>query len=203
MQLQPHSIGGLERVAFPTERAAVVEALAAAAHTSGPLRIISSPADPFRAHACHQPRMPWTTSLPDLPGAVVVDVGRLRAATAVWPLLHQADTVLLVSSPEVSAAVAATEWVQAGGRVSPADPGLDRPNARLAFVNSPGGVAFANATLQAELGEQCAGFLPWEPATLDLVHRGAAANDRRLRRSTLMAAVHQLTLAIASPTARA
>ena len=203
MQLQPHSIGGLERVAFPTERHSVVEALSAAAHTNGPLRIVSAPADPFRAHACHQPRMPWAASLADLPGAVVVDVGRLRATTPVWPLLHQADTVLLVSSPEVSAAVAATEWVHAAGRVSPADPGLARPNARLAFVNAPGGIAFPSATLQAELREQCAGFLPWEPATLDLVHRGAAANDRRLRRSTLMAAVSQLALAVTLPTARA
>ena len=202
MQLQPHSIGGLERVAFPTERGSVVDALHATSHTAGPLRIVSAPADPFRAHACHQPRVPWAPSLRDLPGAVVVDVGRLRAATPVWPLLHQADTVLLVSSPEVSAAVAAAEWVHAAGRVSPVDPGLDRATARLAFVNSPGGVAFPSATLQAELREQCAGFLPWEPATVDLVHRGATADDRRLRRSALMAAVNQMVLTLTVPTAR-
>lgn len=194
MHLQPHSIGALEQVAFPAERGSVFDALIAAAHSNGPLRIITAPADPFRAHACHQPRVPWAAALRELPGAVVVDVGRLRAATPVWPLLHLADTVLLVSSPEVSAAVAGAEWLQAAGRVSPADPGLTEPNARLVFVNSPGGVAFANVTLQAELGEQCVGFLPWEAATLDLVHRGAGAGDRRLRRSALMGAVQQLLL---------
>ena len=203
MQLQPHTIGGLEQVAFPTERGSVVEAMHAVAHSDGNLRVVSAPADPFRAYACHQPRMPWASALHDLPGAVVVDVGRLRASTPVWPLLHQADIILLVSSPEVSSAVAGAEWVHAGGRVSPTDPGLTNGNARLVFVDAPGGMAFPGATLQAELREQCAGFLPWEPATVDLVHRGAAATARRLRRSALMAAVNQLVISITVSTERA
>lgn len=202
MQLPPHTIGGLERVAFPSDRGSVVEALHAVAHHHGTLRVVSAPADPFRAHACHHPRMPWAPALRDLPGAVVVDVGRIRAATPVWPLMHQADAVLLVSSPEVSAAVAASEWLHAAGRVSAADPGLTHDNARLLFVDAPGGVSFAGATLQAELREQCAGFLPWEPATVDLVHRGATAGDRRLRRSALMAAVNQLAATLSAPTDR-
>jgi hypothetical protein len=194
LQLPQHSIGGLERVAFPSERIAMTDAFDAVAHVVGELRIVSAPADPFRAFACHQPRMPWAPALRDLPGSVVVDVGTLRAGTPVWPLLGLADAVLLVASPEISAAVAASEWVHAAGRVSPADPGLLEPKARIVFVDSPVGVAFPRARLQAELREQCAGWLPWEPPTVDLVHRGATADDRQLRRSALIAAVNQVLL---------
>ena len=194
MQLPQHLLGGLERVAFPTERVAGVEAFRAVAHVAGNLRVVAAPADPFRAHACHQPRLPWATSLRDLPGTVVVDVGTMRAGSPVWPVLAQADVMLLVASPEVSAAVAATEWVQAAGRVSPADPGLHEAIARIVFVEAHSGVAFSRATLLADMGEQCAGWLPWEPSAVDLVHRGASAGDRRLRRSALMAAVKQMTL---------
>jgi hypothetical protein len=100
--------------------------------------------------------------------------------------------VVLVSSPEVSAAVSASEWVHTGGRVSPADPGLIDPNARIAIVESPGGLAFVRSTLVAELGDRCCGWLPWEPSTVDLVHRGAPPDSRRLRRSALMTAVHRM-----------
>lgn len=194
LRLPQHSIGGLERVAFPTERIPVPDAFEAVAHVVGELRVVSAPADPFRAFACHQPRMPWVPTLRDLPGSVVIDVGTLRAGTPVWPLLALADVVLLVASPEISAAVAAAEWVQAAGRMSPADPGLLEPKARIVFVDSPIGVAFPRARLQAELREQCVGWLPWEPPTVDLVHRGATADNRRLRRSALIAAVNQMLL---------
>ena len=194
LPIPQHLIGGLERVAFPSERTPVPDALDAVAHVVGALRIVCAPADPFRAFTCHQPRMPWIPALRDLPGAVVIDVGTLRAGTPVWPLLNMADAVLLVASPEVSAAVAATEWVHAAGRVSPADPGLLDPKARIVFVESPDGVAFPRTSLQAELREQFAGWLPWEPTTVDLVHRGATADNRRLRRSALMAAVNQMVL---------
>jgi len=196
MQLPPRSIGGLERVAFPTERAPVTEALEHVAHTIGDMRLVAAPADPFRAFACHQPRMPWVAALRELPGSVVIDVGRLRGGTPVWPLLALADSVLLVAAPEISAAVSAAEWLQAGGRVSPADPGLPQPNARIVFVESAGSVGFPRATLLGELGDQCAGWLPWEESAVDFAHRGATAHDRRLRRSPLMGAVNQMVLGV-------
>ncbi|MCE9621009.1 MAG: hypothetical protein K8R99_01545 [Actinomycetia bacterium] len=189
MQLSAHTIGGLERVAFPTERIAPVDALRAVAHNVAGLHIVTAPSDPFRAYSCHQPRLPWISSLRDLSGHVVVDVGRVRSGTPAWAILAMADIVLLVTSPEVSAAVSTSEWVQAGGRVSPADPGLGSGTVRLAFVDSPGGVSFPRATLSGELGDQLAAWLPWEPLAVDLIHRGALPDDRRLRRSTLMSAV--------------
>lgn len=194
MEVPAHCLGGLERVAFPTDRIGATDSFMSAAHVIGNLRLVHGPADPFRAFACHQPRMPWAPALRDLPGSVVIDVGTVRAGSPVWPVLAQADVVLIVSSPEVSSAVAASEWVQAAGRVSPADPGLLDASARIVFVDSPVGVAFSRATLQVDLRTQCAAWLPWEPATVDLVHRGASANDRRLRRSSLMGAVNQMVL---------
>ena len=85
MQIPRHTIGGLERVAFPTERVAPVDAFAAVAHKAADLRIVTAPSDPFRAHACHQPRLPWIASLRDLSGDVIVDVGRVRSGTPAWP----------------------------------------------------------------------------------------------------------------------
>lgn len=196
MQFPGHTIGGLERVAFPTERGTPTEAFEAVAHAVAGLRVVTSPADPFRAFSCHQPRMPWAAAVRDLPGSVVVDVGRLRAGSPIGALLAQVDTLLVVSSPEISAAVSAAEWLQAGGRVSPTEPGLPDGKARLVFVESPGGIAFPRTTLTAELGDQCAGWLPWDAPTVDLVHRGASATDRRVRRSPLAGAVNQLVLGL-------
>jgi len=196
MQLGAHSIGGLERVAFPTERVSPVEAFNIVAHESAGLRIVTAPSDPFRAHACHQPRLPWVASIRDLSSHVVVDVGRLRSGTPVWPILAIADCVLLVTSPEVSAAVSASEWMRADGRVSPADPGLATGKTRYVFVDAPAGIAFPRTMLAGELGDQFAAWLPWEPSAVDLAHRGALPDDRRLRRSGLMAAVNSLTVDI-------
>ncbi len=196
MQLPANTIGGLERVAFPTERVAPVEEFDSAAHKIAGLRIVSAPSDPFRAHACHQPRLPWIASLRELSGDVVVDVGRLRSGTPAWPILAAADVVLLATSPEISAAVSTSEWMQANGRVSPVDPGLAPEKARLVFVDSPGGVPFPRTMLTSELGAQFAAWLPWEPGAVDLIYRGAMPDDRRLRRSALIGAVHQMTRGI-------
>lgn len=192
MQLPGDSVGALERVAFPSERVAPLDAFESAAYEVAGLRIVTAPSDPFRAHACHQPRLPWIASLRDLSRHVVVDVGRLRSATPTWPILAIADLVLLVASPEVSAAVSTSEWMQACGRVSPVDPGLAPEKARVVFVDSPGGVSFPRTTLNVDLDGQFAAWLPWEPTAVDLIHRGAMPVDRRLRRSALIAAASQL-----------
>jgi hypothetical protein len=127
--------------------------------------------------------------LDQLPGVVVVDVGRLRAGSPSLDLVRRSARFVLVTVPEVSALVASAEWIASSGRVSPTDVGVDGPEMRVAVVDAPGGVGFARSTLERELGAQWAGWLPWEPATVDLVHRGAPADDRRLRRSPLMLAV--------------
>ena len=194
IQIPAHTVGGLERVAFPTERIAPVEAFAAVAHDMNSLHVVTTPSDPFRAHACYQPRLPWIASLRDLAGDVVIDVGRLRGGTPAWPILVIADVVLLVTSPEISAAVSSSEWMQASGRVSPADPGLAAGKTRVVFVDSPGGVPFPRTMLSDELGDQFAAWLPWESAAVDLIHRGARPDDRRLRRSSLIATANHCAL---------
>jgi len=192
VQLAPYAVGGLERVAFPAERRAVVEALHEVSQRVGEVNIIAAPADPFRAYSCHQPRVPWSSALAELPGTVVVDVGRLRAGSPAWPLLRAADEVLLVSSPEVAAMVASQEWVQLGGRVSPTEPGLEPDGSRIVVIDTPAGVAFPRSGLMAELGSACAGWLPWEPTAVDLLYRGASLADRRLRKSPFATAARRL-----------
>lgn len=204
VDLPPGTAGSLERVAFPSTRTTAVAAFtdaaairAGAAPAAGNLRIITSPVDPFRAHACHQPRLPWVTALADLGAPVVVDVGRMRAGSPTWPVLLAADAVIVVTAPEVAAVVGTHEWLAAGGRVAPADPGLPSGVTTVVAVAQPAGVAFPRSSLAAEFGGGWGGWLPWEPATVDAVHRGAARADRRLRRSPLMGAVQQLAARVA------
>jgi hypothetical protein len=185
MQFVEGELGGLERVAFPIDHATPVESLHAVAQHRERLHIVTTPADPFRSHACHAPRVPWVPSLHDLPGSVVVDVGRVRAGTPARPLLSMADVVVLVTSPEVSAAVSTSEWVQAAGRVSAGDSVLDDVDVRVAVVDAPTGIGFTRSTLRAEPWDA---WLPWDPAAVDLVHRGVQLDDRRLRRSALLGA---------------
>ncbi|MBI4933158.1 MAG: hypothetical protein HY828_04725 [Actinobacteria bacterium] len=190
MIFAPHELGGLERVAFPVELTTPAESLHAVAQHRGRLHLVTTPADPFRGHACHAPRVPWVPALHDLPGSVVIDIGRVRAGTPARPVLAMADVVLLVTSPEVSSAVSTAEWVQAAGRVSASDPGLDEAEVRVVVVDAPTGLGFARSTLRSEHWDA---WLPWDPAAVDLIHRGAEIDDRRLRRNALVDAVRDLT----------
>lgn len=199
LHVDPAALGAIERLSFPTD--VTVPAPDDLAHRCGAVRVLTAPVDPFRAHACHLPRVPWTPMLRELGHDVVVDAGRMRQGTPAWPLLALADVVVAVMSPEVSAAVASAEWLRAGARVSSNDPGLDRDVVRMAAVASPGGVSFDRSALRDEFGEHWGGWLPWEPAVVDLVERGAPLDDRRLRRSALAAACTQLAERIARPVA--
>ena len=199
LQLPGETVGALERIAFPTARTDATTSFTDGAAAFGRISVVTAPVDPFRAHACHQPRLPWVPALAELGAPVVVDVGRLRAASPVWPVLHHCDAMVLTTAPEVAAAVGAAEWLRAGGRVSPSDPVLPDGRCRIAVVDAPGGVAFPRATLRADLGEEWGSWLPWEPSTVDLVHRGAPSTDRRLRKSTLLGAVHELHTALPAP----
>ena len=189
LTIEGELVGGLEQLSFGPEQAAAVDMFDVVAHHRGDLRIVTAPADPFRAHACHLPRVQWMSMLEQLPGLVVLDIGRLRAGSPVVDLVRRSHRFVLVTVPEVSALVASAEWLACAGRVSPGDAGIVGPEMRIAVVDAPGSVGFARDVLERELSSQWGGWLPWEPTTVDLVHRGAGADDRRLRRSPLMAVV--------------
>ncbi len=199
VHLDAHQLGGLEKIAFPNDGVDGVDAFAAVAHPSGALRVVAAPAEPFRAYACHTPRLPWTPVLHELDGPVVLDAGRLRAGSPVMPLLELADAAVLVTSPEVCAAVASTEWLHAAGRVSPLDAALDVSNVFVVVVDQPGGVAFGQGPVATELGDAYGGWLPWDPTVVDLVQRGASLEDRRVRRSGLVAAVRRVCDTVRRP----
>lgn len=195
LHVAAHELGALERMSFPT--GSTVPSADELAHHRDALHVLTAPVDPFRASACHTPRMPWSSSLRELGRDVVIDIGRMRQGTPAWSLLALVDAVVAVLSPEVGAAVASAEWLRASGRVSSSDPGLEVDNVRMAAVASPGGVAFDRTALAGEFGERWGGWLPWEPAAVDLVERGAGLDDRRLRRSALVTACVELAETVA------
>ena len=203
VHFESHEIGGLEQIAFNAEADTPSALFERVALRLGEVRVVGSPADPFRSYACHSPRTPWQAMLRDLDGDVVVDVGRIRAGTPAWSLVSAGDVLVLVLTPEVSAAVASSEWVMAGGRVAHDTNPLDDTVVRLAVVDMPGGIAFPRETLRAELGEHWGAWLPWEPETVDLVHRGATLGDRRLRRSALVDAARGLASTVRASLAMA
>jgi hypothetical protein len=82
--------------------------------------------------------------------------------------------------------------------VSPDDAALDDTIVRVVVVDVPGGIAFTRHALQADLASQWGEWLPWEPGTVDLIHRGASSDDRRLRRSPLLHAARRLVRSISS-----
>lgn len=190
IRMPHHCVGGLERLAVLANTQLTPEDVAEVAHSLGQLRVVSAPADPFRAHACHGSRSGWVKALRSLGVPVVLDVG--RCSSAVWKVLGEVDEVVLVASPEVSAAVASSEWVRERGRTSPEVPGIGDTPLRVVFVEAPATVTFSRAQLQNELGDVWGGWFPWEPATVSSLHEGVPVDDRTLRRSSLVQAATDL-----------
>jgi Mrp family chromosome partitioning ATPase len=195
VRLDPGNVGGLERVAFGPSGLEPREMLGAVAQRIGGVRLVTLPADPYRAHTCHRPRVPWQQMLRSLDGDVVVDVGRHRAGSPVAALWHEADVVVAVTDPEVSDVVATSEWLRASGRVASDDTGWGDVPSVVAVVAAPGGVAFGERAVRDDLEERFGAWLAWEPGTVDRAIRGETSSDRRSRRSPLLAGIRQLASA--------
>lgn len=197
------SAGGLERLAFPTGPVGTTtERFTDAATALGTVRVVTAPGDPFRAWTCHTPRLSWAASLRELPGSVVVDLGRVRGGAPVQPVLEQLDCLLVVASADAADIVTSASWVEALGRVSPADRGVTVDIARLVVVESPCvAVPSGRADVERELGDRLAGWLPWSPPTVRLVEQGCSLHDRRLRRQPLVRAINTLSLRLDAATA--
>ena len=186
---------GLEAVAFPVQRRLPAEHFELAAQRVGGVRVVSGPADPFRAHGCHTPRMPWPAALRELDGDVVVDVGTLRAGSPLWPLLAQLDVLLLTVTTSSVSVVPSDAWSRVRGRVSAVDDGLAADITRFVVVDAPSsGEAFSRHILERELGDRLVGWLPWSPKCVELMHRGARLSDRRLQRDVTAQAARRLAV---------
>ena len=81
------------------------------------MRVITAPADPFRANACHRPRHDWVGALAESDDLAVVDLGRVRVGTPVWPVVERAALTIVVANSEVVSVVSSAEWLHDGGRV--------------------------------------------------------------------------------------
>ncbi|MFM2072223.1 MAG: hypothetical protein RLZZ623_2486 [Actinomycetota bacterium] len=186
--LAPALAGSLERLAFPASASASASAsvLGTAADSAvdiAGVRLITAPGDPFRAWGCHAPRFPWQPALRELDGPVVIDLGTLRGGAPNHLLMQQLELLLLISTADVVDAVSTLEWAASRGRPSPDDRGLALDITRVAVVDAPTvSTRASRSDLEAELGERYAGWLPWAPDAVDLLHRGAGFNHRRLRR---------------------
>jgi hypothetical protein len=185
--LPPTFAGSLERVAFPSIRGTAEDGFAEAAAPHAGVRVITAPGDPFRAWGCHTPRFAWQPALRELDGPVVIDVGRLRGAAPNALLLQQLDLLLLVVNADAVDIVSTLEWAGSRGRPSPDDRGLPLDITRVAVVDAPiAGTRVTRSDVEAELGDRFAGWLPWSPDAVDLLHRGAGFDHKRLRRHALV-----------------
>jgi hypothetical protein len=202
--LAPALAGSLERLAFPATRTGVGTTVGTAASTTADIatdiaadiagvRLITAPGDPFRAWGCHAPRVPWQTALRELDGPVVIDLGTLRGGAPNHLLMQQLELLLLISTPDVVDVVSTLEWAASRGRPSPDDRGLALDITRVAVVEAPTvSTSSSRPDLEAELGERYAGWLPWAPDAVDLLHRGAGFHHRRLRRHAFTNATEHL-----------
>lgn len=204
LSLPRHAAGALERVAFPTSRSvSTTERFVDVAAHFGDLRIITAPGDPFRAWACHTPRLAWAALLRELGGPVVVDLGTMRGGAPHAALLAQLDHLLLAATHDPVSLVATSTWIDSLGRVSPADAGLPVDVCRIVVVDDPRvGDRVGRLTVERDLGDRLAGWLPWAPAVVDAIQRGVPLADRRLRRQPLIHAVDELAAALSAWTDR-
>ena len=192
--------GGLEQVAFPDSRSSAVERFEAAAIELAGVRIVTAAGDPFRAWACHAPRVPWAPALRELDGPVIVDLGRLRGATPVQAVLAQLDSLMLVCDADVVSVVSSLEWAEALGHAAPSDTAMPVDITRIAICDAPTTFHRIGRTdTEAELGDRFVGWLPWDTAAVRALMNGSRLDDRRLRRSSFVQAVHHLTDRIAGP----
>ena len=178
-------VGGLERLAFPIEGSADADRALQVSHEACGMRVITAPADPFRANACHRPRHDWVGALAERDDLAVVDLGRVRVGTPVWPVVERAAITIVVSNAEVVSVVSSAEWLHDGGRVAGGEVGVPEGRGRLVVVDAPLGVAFPRLRLERELGDTCIGWLPWDPAAVDALHRGVAPVRRSHRTAGL------------------
>ena len=190
-------VGGLERLAFPTGSAGRPHDAAAwftdAAALAGTLRLVPAPGDAFRAWTCHSPRADWPGALRELPGHTVIDLGRLHPAAPNKAVLDQLDTLLILTADDAVSAACALEWAEARGQVAPHAVGLAHDIARLVLVTTPGSPEpISSAAAEVELGDRCAGRLPWAPETAAALHRGKVLAPRHWARDALLQAIARI-----------
>jgi hypothetical protein len=131
--------------------------------------------------------------LRELNSPVVVDLGRLHGGGPNAAILAHLDLLLLVANPDATSVAASMEWADALGKSSPVDVGLPLDLTRIAIVDAPIVAQRVGRTeVETELGHRFAGWLPWSVETVQLLHRGAAFTDRRVRRQPMAAATDHL-----------
>jgi pilus assembly protein CpaE len=167
----------------------------------GDLLVAAAPPEPFTAHlVVDQPRSPWMGTLRKVDGHVVCDVGRLQAGSPAWTVLQASDEVVLVTGSDPMGLAATVEWAEQRGRVAPGVSGLAVDATRIVVVAPAGAGRHGGPSerIAAELGARFAGQLPWDPAGIDLLRRGASLRHRSLRRTGLVGAARALAAGLSA-----
>jgi hypothetical protein len=109
--------------------------------------------------------------------------------------LGHLDLLLLITNADTVSLASSMEWAHRLGRTSPVDAGLPLDLTRIAIVDAPIVAERVGRTeVETELGHRFAGWLPWSPDAVQLLHRGAAFTDRRVRRQPMAAATDHLVV---------
>ena len=200
--LRAESGTSVESVAFDPDEADGLGLLRSSFRPFGSTRVLTLAPDSFQAwSALSSPRRDWIGDLRRLDGVVVVDVGSLRGGLLPsWRIVEQADALVLCTTPDPASLVSTTQWIETKGQSAPGVVGLAADTSKLLVVDAPvtAGERFGPA-VAGELGDRVVGWWPWEPRTVDAVHRGASLDHRSLRRSTLARAVLATIASLAGP----
>lgn len=193
--------GALEHIAFPDRRSSALERFHEASVDAAGVRLVTAPGDPFRAWACHSPRMPWAPALRELDGPVIVDLGRVRGGTPLTPVLDQLDVLLALADADAVSVATTMEWAESMGRMAPGDAAIPVDHVCCAVMESTTALdRIGRIDALTELGERYVGWMPCDPIGVRALHDLVPFDDRRMRRSALAAALQHLVRELARRT---
>jgi hypothetical protein len=155
----------------------------------GDVDVVPSWGRAFRTmQALTRPRVPWDLLFDELPGTVVVDLGRLYPNAPTLGVLNAMDVIVLVSPPEPGPVATTMEWAVRGGRDALGDVGVSVDRIVM-ITNEVVGrrprVTVTPRELASLQGPPYLGHLPHDEPAVELLHRGASMLHKSLRRRPL------------------
>lgn len=161
------------------------DGLASVAQQLGGLAVVPAWGDSFRlTQALSRSRMPWEMVFGGVDGTVVVDVGRVSAASPTMTVLAAMDVVVLVSASEPGPVATTLEWVGRAGRHGADDIGLQSERLRMVTSEVVGRRRRSSVDghdVDAVTGPGFLGHFPHDDTAVDLLRRGVDVTDRALR----------------------
>ena len=174
--------------------------LAAIVQRLGDVAVVPSWGRPFRTvQALMRPRVPWDLLFDEVPGTVVVDLGRLYPDAPTLGVLNAMDVIVLVSASEPGPVAATMEWASRGGRHAAGDVGVST-NRIVMITNEVVArrrrVSVSPREMASLSGPPYLGHLEHDETAVNLLQRGGSVLHRSLRRSPLVQAATNIAASI-------